>query len=173
MDFGLGLNKNKLWKHPRLTPYDNPQQHWVLQTFPSSYQQPSKPVEYLEVQQPPGSWGKAAIHLQQGTGRCCLASAGMSMCVWPGEGLGSPSELPSTFLSYCDRGAGSGQELKLSRPHHASSFPPSMALGCLTHATCSSSCRPKEEQNISFLHTGRSHSECKQDLCYNNANSIA
>lgn len=90
-----------------------------------------------------------------------------------GKGWAAPLSFPPHFLSYCDRGAGSEQELKLSRPHHASLFPPSMALGCLTHATCSSSCRPKEEQNISFLHTGMSHSECKQDLCYNNANSIA
>lgn len=89
-----------------------------------------------EVQQPPGSCRPSSDALQQDC-EVLPSNAGMSTCVcqeghggrgWPGEGLCSPSELPSTFMSHSDREAGSGQELKLSRPHHVSSLSPSMAL---------------------------------------------
>lgn len=133
----------------------------------------------------PGYHPPAAGHWKMLPGKCwavhvCLQE-GHSCRGWPGEELGSPSELPSAFMSHCDREAGSGQDLTLSRPHHASSFSPSMALDCPTHVTSwckaaavhSSSCRPQQERNISFPHASSCHMEYKQDPNYSNANSLA
>lgn len=119
----------------------------------------------------------SSIHLQrdmQGTARVCLQEGHGCRA---GEGLGSPSEHPSMFLSCCDREE--AQHSNWSSPEHTMrvhfhpvlSDPPHQ--WCQAAAAHRSSWRPKEEQNTSFPHWMQAGSllQCKflslRNCCFN------